>query len=482
VTRPLSIVWFRRDLRLDDNPALREASLRGAVVPVYVWSPDAFGDWPPGAASRWWLHHSLSKLNERLAAAGSRLILLSGPPEDLLVETAKSTGADTVLWNGLHEKTSREEEDRVSGALRDAGVRAESFGGAALFDPDAVRTSQGGPFKVFTPFWKACLALPAPFGPLPPPKTLSPPPAWPGSVALDDLGLLPAADRAGGLRESWRPGETGAGEALEKFLAGTVRSYTASRNRPDIDGTSRLSPHLHFGEISPRRVWHETGARSRSRRPEQTAAPADDFLRQIGWREFAHHLIRHFPHTSGAPLRPEFLDFPWRKDTAGLEAWRKGATGYPIVDAGMRELWTTGWMHNRVRMVAASFLVKDLLVHWLEGARWFWETLVDADLANNTLGWQWTAGCGADAAPFYRIFNPVIQGEKFDPDGKYVGRWVPELAGLPSRWIHKPWEAPALVLGKAGVRLGKDYPERIVDHYAARDRALEALARIKEKR
>jgi len=304
---------------------------------------------------------------------------------------------------------------------------------------------------------------------------------WPHSVDPQDLGLLPGQDRAGGIDKAWRPGENGALVTLQKFLTGPIANYAVDRNRPDMTGTSRLSPHLHFGEVSPRRVWYETTKLVRGGGRNDASAGAESFLRELGWREFAHHLLYHFPHTAREPLRPEFSLLQWRDDPAGLDAWRRGRTGYPIVDAGMRELWATGWMHNRVRMVAASFLVKDLLVHWMEGARWFWDTLVDADLANNTLGWQWTAGCGADAAPFFRVFNPAMQGEKFDPDGEYVRRWVPEIRELPTRWIHKPWEAPADALEKAGVRLGKTYPFPIVDHFAARDRALGALAATKTK-
>jgi deoxyribodipyrimidine photo-lyase len=293
---------------------------------------------------------------------------------------------------------------------------------------------------------------------------------------------VPRTDWTAGIRKAWRPGEKGALDSLSVFLSGAVSAYASHRDRPDVAGTSRLSPHLHFGELSPRRVWHETMRTTGSVAMKNGARGAEAFIRQLGWREFAHHLLHHFPHTPGDPLRPEFSCFPWRADTAALEAWRKGMTGYPIVDAGMRELWETGWMHNRVRMVVASFLVKDLLVHWIEGARWFWDTLVDADLANNTLGRQWTAGCGADAAPFFRVFNPVMQGEKFDPDGAYVRRWVPEIGGLPARWIHKPWLAPPEELRKAGIELGASYPLPIADHFAARDRALEAFAAMQEKK
>jgi deoxyribodipyrimidine photo-lyase len=301
-------------------------------------------------------------------------------------------------------------------------------------------------------------------------------------LKLDDLELLPEIDWAGGMREAWTPGESGAIKALERFRKSAVADYPDGRDRPDKPGTSRLSPHLHFGEISPRQVWHKLAPGSQSGMSESDRKSAWAYLREVGWREFAYHLLYHFPHTPCEPLRPEFKKFPWRKDAKALKAWQKGNTGYPIVDAGMRELWHTGWMHNRVRMIVASFLVKDLLLPWQEGAAWFWDTLVDADLANNTLGWQWTAGCGADAAPYFRVFNPTLQGKKFDPDGAYVRRWIPELAKLDARYIHEPTKAPADALKRAGITLGKDYPKPIVDHGEARDRALAALDTIKKNK
>jgi deoxyribodipyrimidine photo-lyase len=284
------------------------------------------------------------------------------------------------------------------------------------------------------------------------------------------------------LRKAWAPGATNAAKELDRFLDDRLQDYSTERDRPDHPGTSRLSPHLHFGEISPRQIWHAVGQAARNRKSRKLDKVADPFLRQLVWREFAHHLLYHYPHIATEPLREEFGAFPWKEDAAGLHAWTRGETGYSYIDAGMRQLWTTGWMHNRVRMAVASFLVKDLLLSWQDGARWFWDTLVDADLANNTLGWQWTAGCGADAAPFFRIFNPVGQGERFDPEGAYVRQWVPELARLPAEWIHKPWEAPAGVLEAAGVQLGTTYPRPIVDHAAARKRALEALGTIRRSR
>jgi len=469
-----TLLWFRTDLRLTDHPALAAAVARGApVVPVFVWAPEEEAPWQPGAASRWWLHRSLRSLDGALRERGSRLVLRRGPTAGALLALARETGADTVLWTRRYEPAVRARDAAVAAALRTAGIAAEEQGGHLLFEPDAVRTGAGQPYQVFTPFWRACLAGPAPDRPLPAPRAIAAPSPWPASLALSELALEPAVDWAEGLRATWTPGEAGAKDRLARFLLEALPDYAEARDRPGVEGTSRLSPHLHFGEVSPRQVWHAAAALQRQGGRGATARGAERFLAEIGWREFAHHLLTHFPHTAEAPLREEFARFPWREDRDALRAWQRGRTGYPVVDAAMRELWTTGWMHNRARMIVASFLVKDLLLAWQEGARWFWDTLVDADLANNTLGWQWTAGCGADAAPYFRVFNPVSQGTKFDGDGAYVRRWVPELAGLPDAAVHQPWEA------SAGVAPGARYPARIVDHREARERALAALAAIR---
>ena len=298
-------------------------------------------------------------------------------------------------------------------------------------------------------------------------------------LALDQLELEPTIDWAAGLRQEWTPGKKGAQQRLQRFIAGGLTEYETGRDEPGADGVSQLSPHLHFGEISPRQIWHAVQDAARANRKTNLRRSAEAYLRQLGWREFAYHLLFHAPQTCGQPLREKFARFAWRDDPDAMRAWQRGRTGHPLVDAGMRQLWKTGWMHNRVRMVVASFLIKHLMLSWQSGSRWFWDTLVDADLANNTLGWQWTAGCGADAAPFFRIFNPMSQGEKFDPDGTYVRRWVSELARLPNEWVHRPWETPPSVLAEAGIKLGRDYPWPIVDHAEARQRALEEFARIK---
>ena len=475
-----SIVWLRADLRLGDHPALQAAIKRGGpVIPVFIYAPEEEAPWQPGAASRWWLHQSLVALDSSLRAVGTRLVLRRGPTLQTLRGLISETGAGAVFWNRRYEPAVITRDTTVREVLAGEGVEAESFAGALLHEPWTIENGGGKPYRVFTAFWRTCQARPGVAGPLAAPRTLRPPARWPKSLPLEDLELEPKVDWAGGVRSVWHPGENGARAQLERFLVEGLGNYDEARNRPDVAGTSRLSPHLHFGEITPRQIWHEVRRQAESNQVPGRTWRTSQFLSEIGWREFAHHLLYHFPYTPTEPLRGEFNKFSWHKNGAFLEAWQKGRTGYPIVDAGMRELWATGWMHNRVRMIVASFLVKDLLLSWGEGASWFWDTLVDADLAQNTMGWQWSAGCGADAAPYFRVFNPVIQGEKFDPAGTYVRRWCPELGRVPSEWIHKPWQAPSALLESAGVRLGRDYPTPLVSHTIAREAALEAFARLK---
>ena len=477
----VSVVWFRLDLRLADNPALQAAADRGAVVPVFIHAPEEEKLWPPGGASKWWLHQSLRAFDTRLRERGSRLVLRRGPALETLRALVKETRATAVFWNHRYEPAVIACDAKVNEALRGDGLKVESFNAALLHEPWTIRNKSDKPFQVFTPFWKNCLAQSDPDQPLPAPKSIPAPVKWPKSLALETLELEPKIKWAEGLRAAWQPGEVSAAENLNKFLAQAFDGYPEQRNRPDVVGTSRLSPHLHFGEISPRQIWHGLRAMAAKRGLPTSSWRNSQFLAEVGWREFAHHLLFHFPRTPVEPLRPEFKNFPWREDAAGLRPWQSGCTGFPLVDAGMRELWTTGWMHNRVRMIVASFLVKDLLLPWQDGARWFWDTLVDADLAQNTLGWQWTAGCGADAAPYFRIFNPTSQGEKFDPHGDYVRRWCPELAKLSGRWIHQPHAAPPEILRAAGVEPGRTYPHPLVNHAAAREKALAAYARIKRR-
>jgi deoxyribodipyrimidine photo-lyase len=474
-----TLLWLRHDLRVEDHPALVAAVARGqGVIPVWIWSPDEEGRWPTGAATRWWLHHSLRALAARLEALGSRLIVRRGASLPELRKLIQETGASAVFWNRRYEPAAIRRDTEVKAGLKADRILAESYNGSLLYEPWEIKTKTGGPYKVFTPFSKTCLAHAEPERPLATPTRITGPQVWPDSLEIDDLGLLPQIPWDSGLRDAWQPGCTAAGELLQSFLPTGVSQYPDERNRPDHSGTSRLSPALHFGEVSPRQVWHTVCTYLKE--SPGTPRVGEPYLRQLLWREFAHHLLFHFPQTPTEPLREEFARFPWLDNKQHLRAWQRGLTGYPIVDAGMRELWSTGWMHNRVRMIVASFLVKDLLIPWQAGADWFWDTLVDADLANNTLGWQWTAGCGADAAPYFRIFNPVSQGEKFDPEGAYVRRWVPELAELPTEWIHQPWSAPPMALREAEVKLGKTYPRPIVDHAEARLAALEALSQIRQ--
>jgi deoxyribodipyrimidine photo-lyase len=453
---PTTLVWFRRDLRLADNPALAAACEGGArVVLAYVHAPEEEEDWPPGAASRWWLHHSLTRLSDALRKRGASLQLRRGPSAEALRSLARETGASRVVWNRLYEPAIATRDACVEHDLRSAGLEVETFNAALFFEPWHTQTAQGGAYRVFTPFWRACAArletLPPP---QPAPRRIDCVEVPSAGMTVPDLCLLPELRWDSGLAATWAPGEDGAQRRLEEFCAGAIDGYDTGRNRPDQPGSSRLSPFLHFGEIGPRQCLAAVRG-ALVDRPAARAA-ADSFVRELGWREFAHHLLHHFPYTATEPLDTRFAAFPWEPDPRWLAAWQRGRTGYPIVDAGMRELWSTGWMHNRVRMVVASFLTKNLRQPWLAGARWFWDTLVDADLANNTLGWQWTAGCGADAAPYFRIFNPELQAARHDPDGKYVRRWLPDPLG--------------------------DFPPPVVDFRESRAAALAAYATIKSPR
>ncbi|HET9482543.1 MAG TPA: deoxyribodipyrimidine photo-lyase [Xanthomonadales bacterium] len=470
--RHAAIVWFRRDLRLADNPALAAALATGLpVVPLWVHAPEEEAPWHPGAASRWWLHRSLGALAASLAERGAPLVVRRGPSRAAIESLCDETGARHVFWNRRHEPALAARDAAVEQALRDRGIDTTTSESGLLFGPREIATAGGAPYRVFTPFWRNARARLRVAPPTPAPARI---PAVPGlrSVAIDELGLAPRIAWDTGLADAWLPGEAGAQAALEAFLAHAHARYAAERDLPAVDGTSRLSPHLHFGEIGPRQVVAALARHAPLERSEK-------FLAELGWREFAHHLLAHFPHTTEAPFDPRFERFPWQSpDPALLQAWRRGRTGYPLVDAGMRQLWATGWMHNRVRMVVASFLTKNLRVHWLEGARWFWDTLVDADLANNTQGWQWTAGSGADPAPYFRIFNPVAQGERFDPSGAYVRRWIPELAHVPASHVHRPWTLPAAERARHGLA-GTPYESPIVDLAGTRAAALAAHASMR---
>lgn len=460
------IVWFRQDLRLSDNPALYHAAATNkSVIPVYIFEEDESHQWQIGGAQRWWLHESLTSLAKDLQTYNLNLILKRGNPQQIIKDLIQQTNAKGVYWNRCYEPYAINRDKILKQDLKDQGIEVESFNSALLFEPWSIITKQSAAFKVFTPFWKACLAAPEPLAPYPKIQKAQ---AFQGVITselLEDWSLQPTHPNwAAGLKQTWQPGEHQAHKILDRFLSENLKGYHTQRDYPGQEGTSRLSPYLHFGEISPRQIWHAF----------KGFADIARFRAELGWREFSYHLLYHFPELPSQPFQAKFSKFSWSYDLKALKAWQQGKTGYPIVDAGMRQLWKTGWMHNRVRMITASFLTKHLMIHWREGSKWFWDTLVDADLASNSASWQWVAGSGADAAPFFRIFNPILQGEKFDPHGDYVRRWVPELKSLPDAYIHKPWQAPEAMLKSAGVEIGLNYPQPIVDHTVARNHALEA--------
>ena len=466
------LVWFRRDLRMRDNPALHAA--KGAqMIPIYIHAPTQVAPWQAGGASRWWLHHSLTALATQLKAGGSRLIIRSGDPLTVLLDLIAETGADAVYLNRLYEPASIVRDSRIKTRLTQQGIDYRSFAGSLLFEPWQVQTKTGNAYKVFTPFWQTCQKRGLPSDITPAVRTLPAVSTRLRSLAIADLKLLPAIGWDKQFCASWQPGEAGAQSQLRRFLKHKLAEYETGRDTPAHAATSLLSPHLHFGEISPRQIVYAVEHALHNTNRGGMHKPAQEFLRELVWREFTHHVLYHFPHTTHKPLNPRFENFPWhRRSNKLLRAWQRGLTGFPIVDAGMRELWSTGTMHNRVRMIVASLLCKNLGYHWLLGAKWFWDTLVDADLAQNSFNWQWVAGCGADAAPYFRIFNPITQSEKFDREGIYLRRWLPELTALPNRFIHAPWQAPTDILNTAGVVLGKTYPFPICDLKRTREEAL----------
>ncbi|GGF57293.1 cryptochrome/photolyase family protein [Alteromonas lipolytica] len=474
MSQPVSIVWFRQDLRVIDNPALFAAVEHGTIVPVYIFDSEIAEEEQPGGASNWWLHHSLESLNKRL---NGHLQCFSGDPQTILCDLVSKFSANAVFWNRCYEPTVIERDKKIKQALRDSGCLVSSFNGSLLWEPMSIRKQDGGVYRVFTPYYrKGCLQASAPRYPSPAPTRITYADVSREGHTIQDAGLLPDIDWDSAFYDHWKPGEEGAADKLSDFIRHAARGYQEERNIPSVRGTSRLSPHLHFGEISPNQAWYAL----LNAFDDQGNSDLDCFLSELGWREFSYYLLFHFPTITEQNFNYQFDKFKWLNRQDDFIAWSKGQTGIPIVDAGMRELWQTGYMHNRVRMIVGSFLVKNLLIDWRKGERWFWDCLVDADRASNAASWQWVAGSGADAAPYFRIFNPVLQGEKFDKQGAYVKTYCPELKHIPDKYLHKPWEAPKEVLNKAGITLGKDYPKPIADLKQTRQRALDAYADTKE--
>ncbi|MDR9805177.1 cryptochrome/photolyase family protein [Rhizobium hidalgonense] len=465
------ILWFRKDLRLDDNHALAAADLSGRpIIPLYIKEPAAHSG-ALGAAQAWWLHHSLEALDGSLRKRQGRLVLASGEALDVLGALISESGAEAVFWNRCYDPSGTAIDIRIKHELQKQAIEARSFGGQLLHEPSRLMTGGGTPYRVYTPFWRALEGAGEPERPVEAPAKLRLAAQLPKSERLESWKLLPTKpDWARDFGDLWTPGEQGAREKLRSFVEDGLDGYKENRDYPAKQATSLLSPHLALGEISPARIWDATRGLSK----RMPAADILHFRKEIAWREFSYHLLFHFPRLASDNWNARFDGFKWRNDDDDFAAWRRGMTGYPIVDAGMRQLWRHGWMHNRVRMIVASFLIKDLMVDWRRGEAWFRDTLVDADPANNAASWQWVAGSGADASPFFRIFNPVLQGQTFDPRGDYVRTYLPELRELAANYIHRPFEAPESVLDSAGIILGQTYPRPIVDHASARNRALAA--------
>jgi len=469
MSKSLSILWFRQDLRIHDNPALNAAAEYDSLLPIYILDDVNAAHWAMGGASRAWLHHSLTALNQSL---DGRLQLFIGDAREIIGRLLEAQQVDAVFWNRCYEPWRVQRDILIKQDLLGRGITSRSFNASLLWEPWEVSKKDGTPYRVFTPFYqKGCRQAPPPRQPLAPPPQLNYHDIDSEfAQSLDALGLLPVhLDWHQGVCSHWHIGEHCANDRLEQFCDDQLDGYKQARDFPAIDATSRLSPHLHFGEISPHQLWH----RAEHMALQTGTDGPSHFLREIAWREFSYHLMYHFPQLPEDNFNPRFNGFEWREDGAALALWQRGNTGFPIVDAGLRELWQTGYMHNRVRMIVASFLIKNLLIHWRNGADWFWDCLVDADLANNSASWQWCAGSGADAAPYFRIFNPVLQSEKFDAEGRYLLRYCPELGGLPARLRHKPWQASEAQLQEAGIRLGIDYPNPMVDLKITRERALQ---------
>jgi deoxyribodipyrimidine photo-lyase len=474
--KPISIHWFRQDLRLSDNPALSAAIESGDILPIYILDDINSNDSKMGEASRWWLHHSLSSLNKKL---DGKISFYNGDPKEIFSTLSEQYNVKSIYWNRCYEpwRIKRDKDLKIS--LENKNIHIKTHNGSLLWEPWTVLKNDGTPYRVFSPYYKrGCLDALAPREPIKEPSLSNIISNSYEGLSLNDLDLLPNVGWYEDMENLWSPGEDGAKEKLHKFLDYGLLGYKEGRNFPSRENVSQLSPHMHFGEVSPNQVWYGAQLKEGEKGIDKDLK---HFLSELGWREFSYSLLYHFPTLPKENLQKKFDNFPWIENSEYFEKWKKGQTGYPIVDAGMRELWQTGYMHNRVRMIVGSFLVKNLLLHWHEGEKWFWDCLIDADLASNSASWQWVAGSGADAAPYFRIFNPVTQGLRFDPDGEYTKKYVPELKDLPSKYLYSPWEAPLDILNDAGVTLGKNYPNPVVDLKQSREKALDAFSVIRIK-
>ena len=471
MNKPKAIHWFRQDLRLSDNPAFYDATKNSSILPIYILDDKNSKEFSMGKASRFWLHHSLTSLDKSL---DENLSIYQGDPLGIILEIIDRLNIEEIYWNRCYEPWRIKRDTHIKKEIESKGIKVNTLNGSLLWEPWTIKKGDGTPYKVFTPFFrKGCLLSDKPREPFPTPNNADLFHDSDKSLEVNDLALLPSIRWATEMKPFWNIGEDGAHKRLSEFLDSGIINYKNGRNFPAKPFVSKISPHIHFGEISPNQVWYTAKIKGNNE-------SIDHFLSELGWREFSYAQLYFNPELPKKNLQSKFDQFPWDDNLNNLLAWQKGQTGVPMVDAGMRELWLTGAMHNRVRMVVGSFLVKNLLLHWHHGERWFWDCLVDADLASNSASWQWIAGCGADSAPYFRIFNPVTQGEKFDPDGEYIRKYVPEIKALPNKYLFSPWETPKEELDKAGIVLGQDYPNPVIDLKLSRQNALDAFKSLKK--